>query len=72
MFKDKETIIHNGITIPTLGYRVIPNNGNTYKNTLLALETGYRLFDIACDAETQKAFGQALHDSSICTVTVFS
>lgn len=65
MFKDKETIIHNGITIPTLGYRVIPNNGDTYKNTLLALETGYRLFDIACDAETQKAFGQALHDSSV-------
>lgn len=68
---DKNTIIHNGIPMPTLGYRVIPNNGDTYKNTLLALETGYRLFDIACDSHTEKEFGRALQDSKVARDEIF-
>lgn len=63
---DKQTTLHNGVTIPTLGYRVDKDNKSTmYDDVLIALEAGFRHFDLPCDEESEKIIGKALNDSGI-------
>lgn len=50
--------LHNGVSIPTLGYRVTKGE-NVYNNVLTALRAGYRHFDICSDHDAEKAFARA-------------
>ena len=44
----KEIQLHNGVVIPTLGYRVDKNHGeNNYERILSAINVGFRHFDIS-------------------------
>lgn len=60
------TELHNGLTIPVFGYRADKEHrkGN-YNNILTAAKAGFRHFDIACEADSEKTAGQALKDSGI-------
>lgn len=62
----KNIQLHNGVTIPTLGFRVDAARGkHNYERILAAIEAGFRHFDIAADGETEKIAYQAFHDSGI-------
>ncbi|HCK87377.1 MAG TPA: 2,5-diketo-D-gluconic acid reductase [Erysipelotrichaceae bacterium] len=61
-----EIRIHNGTVIPELGYRIDRDNKKTmYEDILTALRAGFRHFDIACDAETERIAGKAFADSGV-------
>ena len=61
-----ESRLHNGIVIPTLGYRIDKDNKKTmYEDILTALRAGFRHFDIACDGDTEKIAGKAFEESGI-------
>ena len=63
---DKQTTLHNGVTIPTLGYRVDRDNKKTMREDVLtALEAGFRHFDLPCDSESEVIIGKALEESGI-------
>lgn len=68
---EKETILHNRLPMPTIGYRVSTVSKHVYKDVLTALEAGYRLFDIPADSTIEKQFGKALQDSKISRNDVF-
>ena len=56
----KEIQLHNGVVIPTLGYRVDKDHGeNNYERILSAINVGFRHFDISPESMTEKAAGRA-------------
>lgn len=62
----KEIQLHNGVVIPTLGYRVDKNHGeNNYERILSAINVGFRHFDISPESITEKAAGRAFQDSKV-------
>lgn len=65
-FQSSTTKLHNGVDMPTIGYRVdFDHNKENYRNILTALDAGFRHFDIACDGETEKIAGRALRDAAV-------
>lgn len=62
---DTVTTLHNRISVPTLGYRVIGAHGNIYQRVQTAIRAGYRHFDLSTEAETEREFARALEDSGI-------
>ncbi len=62
----KEIKLHNGVVIPTLGYRVDKDHGEkNYDRILNALKAGFRHFDISADSQAEKVAQRAFHDSQI-------
>ena len=62
----KTTILHNGVEIPSLGYRVDRDNKEAiYQNVRTAVDAGFRHFDLPADSESEKLIGQALQDSGV-------
>ena len=62
----KEIQLHNGVVIPTLGYRVDKDHGeNNYERILSAINVGFRHFDISPESITEKAAGRAFQDSKV-------
>ena len=62
----REIKLHNGVVIPTLGYRVDKDfKKDIYNNILTAIRAGYRHFDISYEAETEKIAARAFADSGI-------
>lgn len=60
------TELHNGTTIPVFGYRADKDHKEkNYDNILTALKAGFRHFDIAADAASEKTAGRAFKDSGI-------
>lgn len=60
------TQLHNGIEIPTIGYRIDKNNREAiYQNVLNALQAGFRHFDLPADSDSEKIVGKALKDSNV-------
>lgn len=60
------TELHNGVTIPVFGYRADKDHKQqNYQNILTAAKAGFRHFDIACEAESERIAGKALKDSGI-------
>lgn len=63
--KEPSVLLHNGVKIPTLGYRVRKTDKNVYQNVLKAISAGYRHFDVCSDHSAEKAFARALADSQL-------
>lgn len=62
----KEIKLHNGVIIPTLGYRIDKNHGeDNYNRIQEALKAGFRHFDISANAQAEKVAGKAFADSNI-------
>lgn len=62
----KEIKLHNGVVIPTLGYRVDKDHGeNNYERILNAIQAGFRHFDISADSQAEKVAHKAFNDSLI-------
>lgn len=62
----KEIQLHNGVTIPTLGYRVDKDHGeNNYERIQHALQAGFRHLDISPETQCEKIAGKAIQDSQI-------
>lgn len=62
----KVTHLHNGVQIPTIGYRIDKDNGTAnYDRILRAVHAGFRHLDIACDGDTEKIAGRAIRDCGI-------
>ncbi|MGM9919299.1 MAG: aldo/keto reductase, partial [Lactimicrobium massiliense] len=59
------TNLHNGVRVPTLGYRVIPGHANTVNNVLTALSAGIRHFDISSHPDVEKAFAKAVSKTNV-------
>ena len=60
------TRLHNGVSIPTIGYRIDREIKDTmYDTVLLALEAGFRHLDLPWDDESECIIGKAIKDSSI-------
>lgn len=58
--------LHNGVEIPTIGYRIDKDNDKTnYQNILMAVKAGFRHFDIACDPDSEKIAGKAFKDCGV-------
>lgn len=60
-----EIELHNGVIIPTLGYRIEIEDKNIEDNVLLALKANYRHFDLPVSSEAEKAVGKAIKDSNV-------
>ena len=68
----KEVKLHNGVIIPTLGYRVDKNHGeDNYNRILEAIKAGFRHFDISADAQAEKVAGRAFQDCNIPRAELF-
>lgn len=65
------TQLHNRISVPTLGYRVISAHGNIYERVKTAVRAGYRHFDLSTEPEAEKEFTRALEDSGLNRGDVF-
>jgi len=65
-FIDKPSVLlHNGVKIPTLGFRVRRTDKNVYQNVLTAIHAGYRHFDVCSDHDVEKTFARACRDSGL-------
>ncbi|NLH62772.1 MAG: aldo/keto reductase [Erysipelotrichaceae bacterium] len=65
-FTKKTAELHNGITIPTIGYRIDKDHPeDVYKCVRTALDAGFRSFDLPVDGESEKQAGKAFKDSGI-------
>ena len=65
-FIDKPSVLlHNGVKIPTLGFRVRRTDKNVYQNILTAIHAGYRHFDVCSDHDVEKTFARACRDSGL-------
>ena len=62
---DEITELHNRVSVPTLGYRVIAAHGDIYERVRKAMDAGYRYFDLSTESVVEKEFGRALADSGI-------
>lgn len=61
-----ETELHNGVRIPTIGYRIDKDNGTAnYDMILRAVHAGFRHLDVACDGDTEKITGRAIRDCGV-------
>lgn len=62
----KEITLHNGLIIPTLGYRVDKDHKEKNIDRIQnAIKAGFRHFDIAAEAEAEKIAGNALKDCGV-------
>ena len=58
--------LHNRVNIPELGYRIDKDHpGKIYDSILIALDAGFRHFDLPCDAHSEELAGKAFRDSGI-------
>lgn len=64
---NKEFILNNGISIPSIGYGTwkIPNGEETVKAVVAALANGYRHLDCAAVYANEESVGQAILQSGI-------
>lgn len=68
----KEIQLHNGITIPSLGYRIDKDHqDNNIERINNALEAGFRHFDIAADAYAEKIAGKVFTNTTIARDQLF-
>lgn len=62
----KQTIeLHNGVVIPTLGYRIEIEDNNIEENILTAIENGYHHFDLPVNSEAEKICGNTLQKCNL-------
>ncbi len=58
--------LHNRVNIPELGYRIDKDHPEKiYDSILIALDAGFRHFDLPCDAHSEELAGKAFRDSGI-------
>ena len=58
--------LHNRVKIPELGYRIDRDHPEKiYDSVLIALDAGFRHFDLPCDAHSEELAGKAFRDSGI-------
>jgi diketogulonate reductase-like aldo/keto reductase len=63
----KETTeLHNGIVMPTIGYRIDKDHPeDIYNHVRTAIDAGFRHFDLPTDGEAEKRAGKAFKDSGV-------
>jgi diketogulonate reductase-like aldo/keto reductase len=62
----KITRLHNGVQIPTIGYRVDKDDpAKVYRRVMNALAAGIRHLDLPADPDSEKAVGKALAETDI-------
>lgn len=63
---ETKVVLHNGVIVPLLGYRVdTDNKDNIYQSVLNAVAAGFRHFDLPADGESEKLFRKAMDDCGV-------
>lgn len=57
--------LHNGVVIPSLGYRIEAEDKNMEKDIQTAIKMGYRHFDLPTSSVAEKTLGKVLAETDI-------